>query len=277
MNEDFRLYVDLFDHPKIRYIHRFYGALGVYCLIRLWAYATRYFPDGELRGMDLHDVEVASTWTEHLPERPEFLNSESFAKALLETGFLDGDEESGLRLHDWDDWQPWVIKAPERKAAARAAGKASAKARAAERQRSVQQESNAASTPRQRRVAPNSQIPDPSTQIQKRETTLDQPAADRVSIYSAGFLRFWGDNGTGYPRKVGKGAAWKSWHRLKCEPLAEAILAHVAGMKQSESWQKDGGQFIPFPATYLNQRRWEDPLPTKPEDEIPDWVAPEDR
>ena len=36
------------------------------------------------------------------------------------------------------------------------------------------------------------------------------------------------------------------------------ILADIDRKAASDSWQKDGGQFIPNPATYLNQRRWED-------------------
>jgi hypothetical protein len=31
--------------------------------------------------------------------------------------------------------------------------------------------------------------------------------------------------------------------------------------KNSQQWTKDGGQFIPMPATWLNGRRWEDETP----------------
>ena len=31
--------------------------------------------------------------------------------------------------------------------------------------------------------------------------------------------------------------------------------------KQSQQWRKDGGQYIPMPATWLNGRRWEDEAP----------------
>ena len=33
--------------------------------------------------------------------------------------------------------------------------------------------------------------------------------------------------------------------------------------KNSEGWQKDNGSFIPHPATFLNQRRWQDPPRSK--------------
>ena len=35
------------------------------------------------------------------------------------------------------------------------------------------------------------------------------------------------------------------------------ILAHVESLKVSTGWQKNGGEFIPAPLVYLNQRRWE--------------------
>jgi hypothetical protein len=35
---------------------------------------------------------------------------------------------------------------------------------------------------------------------------------------------------------------------------------------RSEDWTKEGGQYIPYPATWLNAKGWEDeysPMPTK--------------
>lgn len=66
------------------------------------------------------------------------------------------------------------------------------------------------------------------------------------------FETFWAD----YPRKVAKGDAEKSWKKNK-PPLADCLSA-IASAKLSSDWTKDGGQFIPHPATWLNGRRWED-------------------
>lgn len=72
------------------------------------------------------------------------------------------------------------------------------------------------------------------------------------------FSRFW----AAYPRKVGKQAAKKSWSRLHpSEELTQAILQAVEAQKQSRQWRENDGQFIPNPATWLNQGRWEDELP----------------
>lgn len=77
-----------------------------------------------------------------------------------------------------------------------------------------------------------------------------------------GFDRFW----TAYPRKVGKGAAEKAFSKAKINGHLADILSALDRQKQSEQWQRDGGQFIPHPATWLNQRRWEDgePIENKP-------------
>lgn len=69
------------------------------------------------------------------------------------------------------------------------------------------------------------------------------------------FARFW----TAYPRKAGKGAAERAFQ--KCRPdvrLLTAMLDALEAQKRSGQWQREDGRFIPHPATWLNQRRWED-------------------
>lgn len=72
------------------------------------------------------------------------------------------------------------------------------------------------------------------------------------------FYVFW----SSYPRKVGKPAARQAWNRLhlrKNAPLEpQKLMDGLERWKQTEQWQKEGGNFIPYPATFLNQRRWED-------------------
>lgn len=62
-----------------------------------------------------------------------------------------------------------------------------------------------------------------------------------------------------YPKKVSKQTALRAWFKLKPdEALVLQILLDIEKRKKTEAWQKEGGQFVPYPATYLNQRRWED-------------------
>ena len=59
-----------------------------------------------------------------------------------------------------------------------------------------------------------------------------------------------------YPKRIGKGAAEKSWKKLK--PDIAIVTKAIEAQKLTEQWSKDNGKFIPYPATWLNQRRWED-------------------
>lgn len=70
-----------------------------------------------------------------------------------------------------------------------------------------------------------------------------------------GFAEFW----SAYPKKIGKGAAEKSFKSARINGHLPDLLAAVDRQKRTDpQWQKDGGQYIPNPATWLNQRRWED-------------------
>lgn len=69
-----------------------------------------------------------------------------------------------------------------------------------------------------------------------------------------------------YPRHVDKQRARKAWAKLKPdEALVETILRAVKAQTTCEQWTRDGGAYIPYPATWLNGRRWEDELPRRSE------------
>ncbi len=61
-----------------------------------------------------------------------------------------------------------------------------------------------------------------------------------------------------YPKKVAKPMAKKAFKIVSAHKYIELILLDVESRKVTEAWKKDEGQYIPNPATYLNQRRWED-------------------
>ncbi len=69
------------------------------------------------------------------------------------------------------------------------------------------------------------------------------------------FERFW----KAYPKKIGKSLCLRKWKAIKPTPeLVETMLTAIENQKQSDSWKKEQGQFIPNPHTWLNQGRWED-------------------
>jgi len=62
-----------------------------------------------------------------------------------------------------------------------------------------------------------------------------------------------------YPRKIGKGYAKRIFLKVKPdEELFKKILDKVEILKGTEQWQKNNGQFIPHPATWLNRDGWDD-------------------
>lgn len=76
-----------------------------------------------------------------------------------------------------------------------------------------------------------------------------------------GFDSFW----KSYPKKKAKGDAEKAFSKLKPDDLLlKTILEAIKAQARSPDWTKDGGQFIPHPATWLNQRRWEDEVTQPP-------------
>ena len=65
-----------------------------------------------------------------------------------------------------------------------------------------------------------------------------------------------------YPRKIGKGAAERAWKNIRDQEAAlVAIRDALSWQTKSEQWTMENGRYIPNPATYLNQRRWEDEQP----------------
>jgi hypothetical protein len=64
-----------------------------------------------------------------------------------------------------------------------------------------------------------------------------------------------------YPRKAAKGDARKAWlQTAKIRPETGELLQVIEQHKQTEQWLRDGGQFIPYPASWLRAERWEDEL-----------------
>ena len=70
------------------------------------------------------------------------------------------------------------------------------------------------------------------------------------------FEQFW----QAYPRKKSKGAAEKAWTKIKPdEQLHNRIMSALESAKTSEDWtRQDEKRFIPYPASWLNDRGWED-------------------
>jgi hypothetical protein len=65
-----------------------------------------------------------------------------------------------------------------------------------------------------------------------------------------------------YPNKVGKENARKAWSKIKPDAeLFDKIIKKVEELKVCDDWTKNGGQYVPHPATWLNRGGWDDEIP----------------
>lgn len=90
----------------------------------------------------------------------------------------------------------------------------------------------------------------PSKEQEEKKQTKKSPAESDML-----FNRFW----AAYPRKKGKQDAMSAWAKLNPDiALCRVMSAALKWQKQSEQWQSEGGQYIPYPAKWLRKRLWED-------------------
>jgi len=83
----------------------------------------------------------------------------------------------------------------------------------------------------------------------------DKPAKPkRLPSTPNGFDEFW----QAYPKKVAKPEALKAWAKLKPDADTQASIQRAIAERSQGDTQWAEPRFIPNPATYLNQRRWED-------------------
>jgi hypothetical protein len=68
-----------------------------------------------------------------------------------------------------------------------------------------------------------------------------------------------------YPRKTGTQVGIQTYLNLIDENEKPAVLAGLNRWKNSEAWAKDSGRWIPEPARWLTDRRWQEyPAPAQP-------------
>ena len=103
--------------------------------------------------------------------------------------------------------------------------------------------------------------------LTKTKTKTETNTKNQNKDMQTKFDRFW----LAYPKHQSKPQAFKAFCKLNPDDeLMNQILKAIEQQKQSEQWTKDGGQFIPLPATWLNNQRWEDDvLPTVRKNVVP--------
>jgi len=105
VNEDIRIKIDLFNHPKFQELEEEHGAGVCLRLFQLWGAVARFKPDGILTGWTVRTIARQAG-----AEKSE---AESLVNALVDSGFLDFDGQV-YSCHDWADHQPWAAGVKDR-------------------------------------------------------------------------------------------------------------------------------------------------------------------
>jgi hypothetical protein len=102
------------------------------------------------------------------------------------------------------------------------------------------------------------EIPSESKRTESKRTESNGIEGNSTALRAVSdpmFERFWEI----YPKKRSKAEAEKAWRKLNPDFETQAhIFCAVQEQCVSADWLKDAGQFIPYPASWLNARRWED-------------------
>lgn len=199
--------------------------------IRLWCYVGRFHSsDGILKGYSAEEIECLIGWNG---------NATELVTAMLKVGYLVQKGDS-YHLHEWLDHEGHLVMF--RKRAQRAAFK---------RWGIKHATSNA-----------KCKITDATSNAPSLPSLPTKPTTNKDH---ESFEMFW----INYPKKLGKAGALKAWKKLNpAEPLLKAIFEALEQQKGCEQWTKENGQFVPYPASWLNGRRWEDEFKTKKEPEL---------
>ncbi|OAT81085.1 hypothetical protein [Desulfotomaculum copahuensis] len=250
---------ELARHPKTRKLARILGVsipTVIGHLHLLWWWAMDYAQEGTLERYDDSDIADAAMWE---GDPAQFLD------ALYTAGFIDQDEHGVFSIHDWHDYAGRLLE----KRRADAERKRSTRHRPMDVQRTsigcptdgagnltvpnqtehnqtVKIDTHAPGGASAQPQNPSDQPADQSGEQRKRAKTQKQEEL---------FARFW----AAYPKKRSKGQAEKAWAKLQPdEQLVETMLAAIERAKKSEEWRKENGRYIPYPATWLNAKGWED-------------------
>ena len=222
---------------------------------RLWKWACRCARDGHLGKIAAYAFERVVRYAP--------VDGKCF-EAFLAAVFLDQNVDGEVAIHNW--MQPGrtgrAIARMEAKAEENRQRRADARAKHEARRTRGQgvpasYQNRTGTIPSQTRPDTDKAQTSPGTD-QSSDPDLSCPAGRPAGRgrkaevpLSEAFVQFW----SAYPRKVGKLKAWKAWPG---DSLLPKILEALVWQTKSVDWTKDRGTFVPHPATYLGQGRWED-------------------
>ena len=88
----------------------------------------------------------------------------------------------------------------------------------------------------------------------KEDRSMNKEYIKPYSTIEEAFESFWNE----YPNRKGKGKAREAFKKAIKKTGISTMVEAVRKQRQGSQWKKDEGRYIPYPATWLNQERWED-------------------
>ncbi|MEA4869924.1 MAG: hypothetical protein VB062_04720 [Christensenella sp.] len=106
-----------------------------------------------------------------------------------------------------------------------------------------------------------------SNSLPKSEQPLpdSKPDINTYTLSTSDFETFW----KAYPKKKSRDAAKRAFEKLarsKSAPTIDKLIGSVSEHLNTPEWKKDGGQYIPYPATYLNAGSYDDEIVSSPQE-----------
>lgn len=101
--------------------------------------------------------------------------------------------------------------------------------------------------------------------VKENNTSINNTSINIKEIYKEKFEKFW----NAYPKKVNKFKT-EEWFKKNnpSNEILNLILEKIDQFKNTNDWKKDDGKYIPYPTTWLNQKRWEDEVKISNSDDI---------
>ncbi len=298
MNKDIRINIAFLDHPKTLKLQKRIGAEGVFCLMRFWSFVALNKPNGKLIDMDIEDIELAARWNGQeglfVQTLIELRWLDKGDDGLLSVH--DWEEHNGYASHAGERSEMARKAVNTRWAKLKQQKDTETTQRNTDVIQDVyapytQRNTDVIQTLASSNTPSPSPTPTPSPVLTNTHTCATDVAregglvAASVEVYKGetqhtetssltetksakkpkpaknqvfdnpDFEHFW----LAYPKKRSKGDAQKAWLKLNpSKQLTDVILHAVEQAKTSEQWLKDGGQYIPYPATWLNAEGWND-------------------
>lgn len=98
----------------------------------------------------------------------------------------------------------------------------------------------------------------PSEKAQENNTKINNTKSNIKPLCATELARF-NKFYSAYPKKRNKADAEKAFKKLNPDDiLLNEILSAINVAIASEEWRKDGGKYIPYPASWLNAKGWAD-------------------